>query len=154
MLFRSLKNLAEMSDLKKTGLQGLIQNVDRESQKLLISFQEMSRDIREAVNSRGQKQDIVSILERVDDLLAENQANLSKTIANLESVSRTLDAQVFSLTKEGNTTLRTVNYFLQKELSRLSYEIQVAIKDLSSVLRILKVKPNALMWGSEVKGEK
>jgi ABC-type transporter Mla subunit MlaD len=149
----TLKNLAAMSDAKQMGVQDFVQNLSNQSRELLQTMNTLITNVNQIVNSSGKKEDIASLVKEINSVLTANEANIQKTFANLERLSALTNSQLAALMKDTNSTVRTLNYFVQKELTQTNQELQGTLKELASLLRILKVKPNALLWGSEVRGQ-
>lgn len=151
LLETTLQNLAAMSDLQKLGIDSWLQNITKDSQEALQSAHLLLTNLNTVVNSQGKSGDVVSAVHELHKILAMNETNLQKTIANLERLSSGTATQLTSLIKETNATMRSLSYFLQKELTQTNSELQGTLKELAGVLRILKARPNALIWGAEVK---
>lgn len=149
----TLKNLSEMSDARKIGLVELMDNFNRESKQLLQAMNQLVANINLVVKSPAPKEDLTSLVRDINKILAANESSIQKTVTNIERLSAATNFQFSTLAKDADATVRTINYFLQKELSQTNQELQATLKELSSLLRILKAKPNALLWGSEVRGQ-
>ena len=149
-----LDNVATLSSPEKLGIEKLLQRLEAKSSELMNTSNQLVAKLSAIVNSNGKQPDIASVIKKVDHILHDNQQEIRQLIANVEALSAELNQQIEALSKGAQITIQTLNHFLQKELYQTNMEIRMAFKELSSVLRILKAKPNALLWGANVKGKR
>ncbi|WP_372365924.1 MlaD family protein [Candidatus Uabimicrobium sp. HlEnr_7] len=146
-----LKNVAVLTDPKKNGITRLIHDMRKELTRVSRSMDKLINNLNGLVDSKGKKEDATQTLKEVNLLLRENRRNVSQIMGNLNRLSSTADKKLLQISNNANKTVITFNHFLQKELYQASSRMSVLLSELASLVQILKAKPNALLWGSEVR---
>lgn len=146
-----LDNLQQVTNPQYLRIKPLLQNAQSQINMVAKSINTLIVDMNKVVNSHGQQEDIAKTVREINGILDDNRRQLKNTIANLEKLSATTNKAIGAFVRRANKTLRTIDYFVQKELSQASMRIKITLQEIDSMLRILKAKPNALLWGSDVR---
>jgi ABC-type transporter Mla subunit MlaD len=153
-----LQNLTHMSNAEQMGVTQLLQTIQQQIQEVSHTLQALLKDTNLVINSQGKQQDIALLVTQINQMLKDNHnqinrvvQNLDRLSTNLEQISANMKKDLGMLSKHTQNTVQSLNYFLQKDLQQIGKEIHSALQELGSVLRIIKAKPNALFWGSEVR---
>ena len=146
-----LRNVAVLTDPKKNGVVHLIQDMRKELKRVTRSVNTLVNNINRLIDSKGEKEDVTKTLKEVNLLLRENRRSINEIMQNFSRLSATADTELSKIATNANKTVTTFNHFLQKELYQASSKMSVLLTELANVVQILKAKPNALLWGSEVR---
>ncbi len=148
-----LLNLDQLSSPEKLGIQALVASFQENSEKLFASGIVLFDKLNRVIDSQGEEKDVASLVKNLNAILEDNQRQIGGLMKNLEELSLNANLRLNQLSKRFDTTIQTVNHFLQKELYQTNADAKSAFKELSHVLQILKARPNALLWGAGVKGK-
>ncbi|BBM87010.1 MlaD family protein [Candidatus Uabimicrobium amorphum] len=146
-----LRNVVVLTDPKKNGVFYLIRDMRKELKKVSHSVNTLVNNINRLIDSNGEKEDATQTLKEVNLLLRENRRSVNEIMQNFSRISATADREFLKIAKNANKTVTTFNHFLQKELYQASSKMSVLLTELANVVQILKAKPNALLWGSDVR---
>lgn len=146
-----LRNVVVLTDPKKNGVVHLIHDMRKELKKVTRSVHVLVNNINRLIDSKGEKEDATQTLKEVNLLLRENRRSVREIMQNFSRLSATADTELLKIATNANKTVTTFNHFLQKELYQASSKMSVLLTELANVVQILKAKPNALLWGSEVR---
>lgn len=148
-----LQNVADATDPDKTGWQQWMQNTKKKSEKLLDSLDQLISNVNKLVKSPEGGQDLATTIKQVNHILTQNSKDIPQTLANLRRLSELANEQLLILAKDAHSAMQNFDYFLRKELPQTNRELQKSLQELAALIKILKAKPNALLWGSQVKGQ-
>ena len=148
LLQRTMENITQGSDDLRSTIAGLRPQIDKvvtDLDRLLVNIDKMVKS--------DDNHDLTSLVRRLNQILGDNRQQLRTLLANLAEFSKELTGHLAALSQKVQESLRSFDYLLHKDLSLAIAEFKRALYDVRAMLSILKAKPNALLWGSEVKGK-
>lgn len=148
-----LRNAEKITDQDTAQWSLLLKDLQRQFSQLSQSAQGLLEDLRKFIDSNGTREDLTSLVEKVGSLLEENRKNLGRILADFQRISSAFGDQASVLSKDVHHVLQSMNYLLSKEFPQTNRQLQKSLRELDSLLKVLKAKPNALLWGSDVKGQ-
>lgn len=140
-LAQTTGRLDSWSSNASKGVKSILENMN----KLILSLNK--------IVAQGEDNNIVALVSSLNELIRENKENINRLVLNMQKLPGTLSREVTFLSGRANNTLGNINYYIVKDLTTATKELKSTLKELRAILYILRAKPNALMWGSGVRGK-
>lgn len=148
-----LRNIAILTDPKKNGVRKLVHDMRIEIKRAGKSWNKLILKINDLIDSGGDKEDLTQTIREVNFLIRENRRSIAQIMTNLRDLSATTEKKLSQIAGNANKTIVTLNHFIQKELYQASAKMSLLFSELTNIVQIIKAKPNALLWGSQVRGK-